>query len=180
MGKGYLEGEKTFLTPAEDDDVLVIQSIQNERFVRKFMSSCVPKTITDVQDDLKNAKKSGSPYFIIFQKATSKSDDDVAIGYIKLEIVSSLIRASEVHIGIMEEYTGKGYGKEVIRMITEYAFNELNIHSIRALIRESNTASMKTFESIGYKRVGTLPEWSFYDGGYHDCHIYDCIPRFIK
>lgn len=68
----------------------------------------------------------------------------------------------------------------MIWLITSYAFNELNIHSVQALIREKNVASMKVFESVGYRKGGTLPEWSFYEGAYHDCHIYDCIPRFLN
>ena len=97
-----------------------------------------------------------------------------------MEILSNIIRAAEIHIAIGKDFTQNGYGSEVIKLITNYAFQDLNIHSVRALIREKNEASMKAFEKQGYKKVGTLPEWSFYDGGYHDCHIYDCIPRFLK
>ena len=175
MREMYLKEDGVFLSLVEETDVSVLREIQNSEFVRGFMSSSLPKTDEDVLNDIRSTKKSGSPYFLIqiFEKA-----DYQIIGFVKLEIISSVIRAAEIHIGILEEYTGKGIRRKVIDMITKYAFNDLNIHSIRALIREKNIASMRAFESQGYQKVGTLPEWSYYDGDYHDCYIYDCIPKF--
>ena len=180
MRERYLEGEKVFLSPVEETDVSVLRKIKNQEFVRKFMSSCLPQLDTDVLADIKATKASGSPYFLIFLSWTPVEEPGEAIGYVKLEILSGIIRAAEIHIAIAEEDVGRGYGKEVIDLMTDYAFNDLNLHSVRALIREKNYASQKAFESQGYQRVGTLPEWSYYDGGYHDCYIYDCIPRFRK
>lgn len=180
MATRYLEGEGIFLSPIEETDVSVLLKMQNEKFIRDMMSSCLPRTFEDIKADIVNTKKSGSPYFLIFKKSEKPEKEEVAIGYVKLEILSSIIRASEIHIAITEKYTGKGYGKQVIRLLTDYAFDCLNLHSVRALIREKNYASQKAFESQGYRHVGTLPEWSFYDGGYHDCYIYDCIPSFRK
>ena len=180
MAIRYLEGEGIFLSPIEEADVSVLLEMQNEKFIRDMMSSCLPKTFEDIQADIVNTKKSGSPYFLIFKESGKPGEEGTAIGYVKLEIVSSIIRASELHIAITKKYTGNGYGKQVIRLLTDYAFDCLNLHSIRALIRAKNYASQKVFESQGYRHVGTLPEWSFYDGGYHDCYIYDCIPSFRK
>lgn len=180
MATRYLEGEGIFLSPIEETDVSVLQEMQNEKFIRDMMSSCLPKTFEDIQADIVNTKKSGSPYFLIFKESEKPGEEGTAIGYVKLEIVSSIIRASELHIAITKKYTGNGYGKQVIRLLTDYAFDCLNLHSIRALIRAKNYASQKVFESQGYRHVGTLPEWSFYDGSYHDCYIYDCIPSFRK
>lgn len=180
MRERYLEGADVFLSPVEETDVSVLREIKNQGFVRAFMSSCLPQTDADVLADIKSTKASGSPYFLILRKSLLPSDEEVVMGYVKLEILSNIIRAAEIHIAISQEYTGEGYGREVIKMITSYAFEDLNIHSVRALIRAKNQASMKAFESQGYQKVGTLPEWSFYDGNYQDCHIYDIIPRFLK
>lgn len=180
MRERYLESEKVFLSPIEETDVSVLREIKNQEFVRNFMSSCLPQTDDDVLSDIKATKASGSPYFLIFKSDWRLLEKEDVIGYVKLEILSSIIRASEIHIAIMEQHTRHGYGKEVINLITDYAFKDLNLHSVRALIREKNYASQKAFESQGYQRVGTLPEWSYYDGGFHDCYIYDCIPRFRK
>ncbi len=178
MSNKYLKGNGIYLIPIEEEDASTLKEMKNDEFIREMMSSTLPVTLEDVQADINNTKKSASPYFLICKEIEENENKDIAIGFVKLEIISSIIRASEIHIGIMKEYTGNGFGKQVINLITEYAFNNLNIHSIRALIREKNYASQKAFEKQGYKKVGVLPEWSFYGGEYHDCYIYVCIPRF--
>ena len=175
MKKRYLQGEKIFLSPATEDDVTIITEIKNDPFIRPFMSAGLPKTEEDTLEQIKKMRKDGSPYFMILDNVTEE-----ILGYVILENLSSVIRASEMHIAIKEKYTSKGIGKEVIKIVTEYAFNELNFHSVRALIRANNPRSLKCFLSQGYQKVGCLPEWSFYDGQYNDCYIVDCIPRFLK
>lgn len=175
MRTRYLQGEKIFLSPAMEDDAAVITEIKNDPFIRPFMSACLPKTEEETLDQIKRMRKDGSPYFMILDKETEE-----VMGYVILENLSSVIRASEMHIAIKEEYTSKGIGKEVIKLVTMYAFNELNFHSVRALIRVNNPRSLNCFLSQGYQKVGCLPEWSFYDGKYNDCYIVDCIPRFLK
>lgn len=175
MKKRYLQGEKIFLSPATEDDVTIITEIKNDPFIRPFMSACLPKTEEETLEQIKKMRKDGSPYFMILDNATEK-----ILGYVILENLSSVIRASEMHIALKGEYTSKGIGKEVIKIVTDYAFNELNFHSVRALIRANNPRFLKCFLSQGYQKVGCLPEWSFYDGQYNDCYIVDCIPRFLK
>ena len=93
MATRYLEGEGIFLSPIEETDVSVLQEMQNEKFIRDMMSSCLPKTFEDIQADIVNTKKSGSPYFLIFKESEKPEEKGTAIGYVKLEIVSSIIRA---------------------------------------------------------------------------------------
>ena len=175
MREKYLKGDKIFLSPATVNDVKIITRIKNDPFIRPFMSAGLPQTEEQTEKQIEDMRKSGSPYFMILDNETEE-----ILGYVILENLSSVIRASELHLAIKEEFTSKGIGKEVIKLITHYAFDELNIHSVRALIRANNPRSLKCFLSQGYYQVGCLPEWSFYDGQYNDCYIVDCIPRFLN
>ena len=179
MRERYLEGEKVFLSPVEETDVSALRKIKNQKCIRLSMSPCIPQTDADVLADINIAKSSGSPYFLIFKKSVLPKKRR-PIGFVKLEILSSIFRGAEIHIGILKKYTRKGYGSEVINMITDYAFNELNMHSLRAFIKGKNYASQKAFENQNYQRAGTLQEGAYYDGGYNDCVLYHCIPCFRK
>lgn len=58
------------------------------------------------------------------------------------------------HIGIcLFESTvwGKGLGSCVIRRVTEWAFHNLDLHTVRAGAYEENVGSQKAFQSAGYK-----------------------------
>ncbi len=72
MRERYLEGEKVFLSPVEENDVSVLQEIQNQKFVREFMSSCLPKSLENVKNDVQATKNSGSPYFLIFKRVAEQ------------------------------------------------------------------------------------------------------------
>ena len=180
MREKYLEGEKIFLCPVEESDASVLQKIQNDEIARKFMSPCLPKTIEDVQKDIRSTKKNGFPYFLILKNTQKEKEDNEIIGYVKLEILSNFIRAAEIHIAISHEFTKCGYGTETINLITNYAFDELNIHSVRAFIKAKNISSIKAFEKQNYRKAGTLIEGAFYEGKYCDCYIYECIQKYLE
>ena len=44
MAIRYLEGDGIFLSPIEEADVSVLLEMQNEKFIRDMMSSCLPRT----------------------------------------------------------------------------------------------------------------------------------------
>ena len=177
MREIYLKDEEVFLSQVEESDTHIIREIANSEYVRKFMSSSLPKTDEDILNEIKNSKLTGSPYFIIL--IPDKNNIVKEIGYVKLEILSNIFRAAEIHLAIKQEFTGKGYGKKVIGLATKYAFEDLNIHSVRAFIKDGNIASMKAFESQKYKQVGIIEEGAFYKGIYNDCYIYNCLHKYI-
>ena len=47
---------------------------------------------------------------------------------------------------------GKGLATEAISLVTEYAFEFLNLNRVGAGCYEGNTASLKTFEKAGFKK----------------------------
>ncbi len=173
----YLKGERVFLYLAGATDVSELLDIKSSPFARKYMSSSLPKTEDDIRKEI---SQSNTVCLMVKIYENGAAIGYETIGYVTLEIVSYPIRASELHICFKENYAGKGYGREVVELVTKYAFDELNLYSIRALIRSNNERSLRCFESVGYRLVGTLPGWSFYDGGQHDCHIVDCIPTFLQ
>ncbi len=74
-------------------------------------------------------------------------------------------------IGIMigeKQLWGKGYGTEVIKLITGFAFGELKLHKIVAGIVKDNQGSVRAFEKAGYKLEGIMNEHDCNNGQYVD------------
>ena len=171
----FLSGQQIFLSPVTPTDAKKILDIKLSPFVQPYMSAALPIDEQDVIKEMQQIKEKGSAYFGIF---TLEQPENL-IGYVVLDVISTIIRAAEIHICISENYVGKGYGKEVIGLVTNYAFKTLNLHCIRGLVRSNNERSLQCFLSQHYQLVGTLPEWSYYDGEYHDCNIVACIPKYL-
>lgn len=96
-------------------------------------------------------------------------DNDNHIGNIKLGNINWIHRTGDIGLLIGEkEYWGKGYASEAIELITNYAFNELNLHKVWAGCYGCNTGSIKAFKNAGFYEEARLKEQYFCKGVYMD------------
>ncbi len=61
---------------------------------------------------------------------------------------------------------GKGFGKETLRLIKEYSFNELRAHRLWLDVRYKNKRAQNVYKSQGFKEEGILRECILYKGNY--------------
>lgn len=54
----------------------------------------------------------------------------------------------------------------------DYLFDHRRMRSVAAHVFAFNDRSVGLLESVGMRRVGTLPDWVFVDGAHHDMHYY--------
>lgn len=66
------------------------------------------------------------------------------------------------------EYWGRGYASEAYRLLLDYLFNERNVYRVQAYVLESNEASMKMHQKVGYKIEGTLRQSVYKNGRYQN------------
>ena len=96
-------------------------------------------------------------------------ENDALIGSISLHNIDHLNR--NAYIGIFiggEENRNNGYGAEAIRLILDYGFNTMNLHSINLTVHVDNYAGILCYKKVGFREVGRLPEVLFIDGKYVD------------
>ena len=67
-----------------------------------------------------------------------------------------------------DEYRSNGYGTEAIRLILEYAFKYLNLHSVNLDLIDVNERAHKCYLKCGFKDTGRSREAIFLNGKYHD------------
>ena len=63
---------------------------------------------------------------------------------------------------------GKGYGLEVINLISQYAFEYLNLNRLKSPTIADNVGVNKVNERAGYTQEGIGRQEYFRDGKYHD------------
>ncbi|WP_431225558.1 GNAT family N-acetyltransferase [Serratia sp. L9] len=63
---------------------------------------------------------------------------------------------AEVGFGSLPEGQGKGYGKESLRAVLDFAFSACGFHKMTATVTEGNIASRSLLESCGFQLEGTL------------------------
>ena len=62
----------------------------------------------------------------------------------------------EVGWTLGKPYWGKGYATEAISLISQFAFNTLNLNKLEAGCYANNIGSARAFEKCGYQREGLL------------------------
>lgn len=102
-----------------------------------------------------------------------RKSENALIGYalIRLNPKSHIFELRRIAIDIK----GKGYGKEVMLKMLEYAFEKLDTNRFWLDVYPDNTIGIKLYESIGMHRDGILRQNYLSDRGYLDQIIYSML-----
>ena len=86
-----------------------------------------------------------------FVFAVRTREDDRPIGFARLEHIEWNHAHGGLALGLASpDDRRKGYGTEVLRLLLRYAFDELNLHRLTAVVFEYNTAALSFFEKAGF------------------------------
>ena len=97
--------------------------------------------------------------------------DDEFIGKIKLSnIVYGVFKSAFVGYSIDKDHQGKGYMKESLNLVLEYAFDVMGLHRIEASTLLDNEKSQGVLNACGFIKVGVNPKYLFINGEWRD-HI---------
>ena len=114
--------------------------------------------------------------FAIIENETNK-----IVGNCGIEKIDYINRTGILGIFIgVEEARNKGYGKESVKLLLDFGFNYLNLHSIELKVMSFNKRAIKCYEKCGFKEIGRRREAYFLNGKYHDVIEMDIIRREFK
>lgn len=86
----------------------------------------------------------------------------------------------EIGYMLLPEYNGKGITTEAIKAVLEYGFDELQMHSIEAVIDPENKASERVLQKNGFVKEAHFIENEFANGRFWDTVIYSILKRNFK
>lgn len=87
---------------------------------------------------------------------------------------------SEVGYMILPRYNGKGIVTEALEAVVQYGFEQLQLHSIEAIIDPENVASEKVLQKNGFVKEAHILENELYEGKFLDTVIYSLLKRNFK
>jgi RimJ/RimL family protein N-acetyltransferase len=70
---------------------------------------------------------------------------------------------------------GKGYGTETARLMLDFAFTALGLHSVRLDVDEFNLAGRRAYEKAGFREFGRRREATWMSGRYWDLVFMECL-----
>ena len=103
-------------------------------------------------------------------------NDDTVIGDVALQGIDNKNRTCSIGMGIAKiENRNKGYGKQAVKLILEYGFNNLGMERIAANTLEINISAQKSLENVGFVLEGRERKATYFGGKRYDRFIYGLL-----
>ena len=164
-----LKGNRILLRPVELNDVDALYGWENDAqnwlvsntltpFSRFFLEQYVLGSQNNIYED-------GQLRLIVQNK------EGRACGAVDLFDFEPHHRRAAIGILIEADSQGKGYAREALEIICDYAKNTLNLHQLYCTIDEDNFRSLKLFQKTGFIITGKREHWAWRGGHWINEHF---------
>lgn len=156
--------EKVILRPLEKEDKDQIHKFRNDGEITHLLGGfSVGYSRQAIEEKIENWGNSHNTImWAVAEKETNK-----CIGHIGLYDIDYVSRRAEIGMLIGEkQYWGQGIGLGITETVTDFAFKQLNIHSVQAKVLETNLASLRVFNKLGFKKDGKIRDFQFRNGDF--------------
>jgi diamine N-acetyltransferase len=162
-----LTGQHIKLRALEPSDLYFLEATENDEALWHLSNSLVPFSRYQLEQYLLSAKTDlfdAKQLRLVIAKQTNEP-----LGFIDLFDFEPQHKRAGIGIVISKkELRGKGYGKEALGLLINYAFKRLNLHQLHCDILEDNKNSLKLFEDAGFTIIGLKRDWFFWEGSFHN------------
>ncbi|MBZ0301118.1 MAG: GNAT family N-acetyltransferase [Anaerolineae bacterium] len=105
-------------------------------------------------------------------------DTDELIGWTQLDGIDWVHHTSALGIGIgSRAFWDGGYGTEAMRLLLNFAFDELNLHRVFLTVFSYNARAIHLYDKLGFRHEGTYREHLQRDGQRYDMLLYGILSR---
>ncbi len=159
------------ITPDDVDDFFAVYS--NPEVMRYWSTLPLPnraaaeKQISEIHEGFKRQE--------LLKWGIALRADDRLIGSVTLFHPDFSNRRVEIGYAIGRAYWGKGYMKETLTAVIDYAFDTLEFHRIEADVDPRNAPSVGILERLGFQREGYLRERWQVGGEIQDALLYGLL-----
>ena len=104
--------------------------------------------------------------------------EDEPVGVVSLANINQANSAADLSVIVGDEKDrDRGLGTEAIRILLEYAFEDLGLNRVGLSVFEFNETAIHAYEKLGFKREGRLRKAIWRDGEFHDAILMSVLSR---
>ena len=156
-------GDHLYLSPMNVEDAPIYVKWLNDKTVSENLG--LDTKVTTLEGEKEWLKRCQNKYnFAIVLKENEKLIGNVSFGDVDLIHRNAML---QIFIGD-EQNRDRGYGKEAIKLLLEYGFNNLNLNNIMLNVYSFNKRAIKLYESLGFKKFGTRHKSHYFKGQFYD------------
>lgn len=157
----FLQDDFISLRPLEPSDADgPYRTWINDQSADEFTEHAIfPHSLQDLRDFASGSVSSSKMVLAIEDRASSRH-----VGNIEVGSIDWVHRTATYAIMIAPEAQGKGIGFAASRLLLAHCFRKLNLHRIELGVNAANTAAVKLYEKLGFRREGLKREAFERDG----------------
>jgi RimJ/RimL family protein N-acetyltransferase len=173
MGRYYrkLAGERCYLSPIDPDDYLKYTEWLNDLEVMSGLAMVTGQvTAAAERETLGRMAASGHSYAIV------DIETDQLLGNCAFHPVDHVNGTATVGIFIGDKSCwSRGYGSEALRLLLDYGFNVLNLHSVMLEVFAYNRRAIASYLKVGFREIGRWREAKLIGGRRYDRVLMDIL-----
>jgi len=134
--------------------------------------TCFPKN----NDNLINKKllhyisSSSTKAFLLFSKSSNE-----LLGYISIHSISKIHQFASLTYILDFKHQNKGYMKEALNCIIDYAFNKLQLFRLEAQVSVNNSASVHLLKSLSFTQEARMRKNFMIQGALQDSFLFSLL-----
>jgi RimJ/RimL family protein N-acetyltransferase len=161
-----MKGKRVTLRPVAEEDLQRYAEFRNDLEVQSLGGYHVnPVTLAYLRANYHHEADKidyDAPWFAI-------EVDSKFVGQCSLRNVDHVARTWELGIAIGDRrYWGKGYGREAITLLLEFAFRYRNMHRVWLTTSAGNERALRAYRACGFAEEGRQRQHVWVDGRYQD------------
>lgn len=168
-----LPGKLVTLRAPLDKDLPALTALRNHVAIQKQLMA-QPRGNSPQRVAEWISRLSSDPASMLLVIADRKGDG--AAGYLQLKQIDPLHGTAELGICLAEEFQGKGFAREAMRLLEAHAAATFRLRKLVLRVLAANAPAIRLYEKSGWRAVGTLQSHFFQDGEYRDVLV---MERFL-
>ena len=158
-----LSGERVVLRPVRPEDVEPFWRARQDpvAWAQTTEKPLLPQTLAEYRARYDAPSTDTSAQFAV-------DVDGVLVGRAAMFGVDELARNAEIGLSLLPDHQGKGYGRDVLRVLLGYGFRSRNLHRIHLQTLASNEPALRAYLAVGFVEEGRRREHAWVEGRYDD------------
>ncbi len=150
----FFQGNLIRLAPIDHDkDPEVESRWTHDLALQRTLSRqpAMPLSVAQMKKKYEAIEKQVDEAKNLFHFTIRGKEDGRLLGFVRLEWIEWTHAVGSLRLAIGDPAErGKGYGSDAMQLILRYAFNELNLHRLSAVVGEDNPGALKFFNKFGF------------------------------
>lgn len=169
-----LESERLLFRQFNLSDAPDIYSIRSDPKVMQYMDDDFHQSLQESENFISSNLEAYAKKEKLFWALVEKSSHHF-IGDFSFWRIDRKNARAEIGYTLKPAFWGNGFMKEAMRVLIDFSFRELNLHSIEANVNPKNENSKKVLTALAFQKEAYFRENYFFNGVFLDSEIYSLL-----